>query len=275
MKNLILCADDYAQSDEISTGIRMAYEAGRINAISCLTNMPDWPKAGSALLKTCSKGLLGLHLNFTFGHALSSEWRTHYAEVFQSLPRLIFLNYFRQLNPAIVIAECAAQLNAFRDVMGRDPDFFDGHQHVHQLPVMRQGLLTLFSEEHLQGFVRVAAHHRGFIRKTISAIKVLVIAHLGGVSLRGELKQAHIPMNTSFSGVYSFRQSAHYRQFFNQFLAESDHYGLIMCHPGLPSNDKTDPLYSSRNDELRYLMSDEFLSDLRAYGFELASETIP
>jgi predicted glycoside hydrolase/deacetylase ChbG (UPF0249 family) len=275
MKNLILCADDYAQNDEISKGIRMAYEAGRINAISCLTNMPGWAKEGAALLKMRSKGLLGLHLNFTFGHALSSEWKMQYEETFQSLPRLIFLNYFRQLDPAIIVAECSAQLNAFRDVVGRSPDFVDGHQHVHQLPVMRQALLTLFSEEHLQAFVRVSAHHRGFIRTTISALKVLMIAHLGGVSLRRELKQAHIPMNTSFSGVYSFRQSAQYRQFFKQFLAESDHHGLVMCHPGLLSNDKTDPLYASRHDELRYFMSDEFSSDLRAYGFELTSETIP
>jgi len=269
MKQLILCADDYAQNDEISTGIRMAYAAGRINAVSCLTNMPDWPEAGDALTKMSSNGLFGLHLNFTFGHALSEAWSSAYGESFQSLPRFIFLNYLRLLKPEVIVAECSAQLKAFRQVMGRSPDFIDGHQHVHQLPMMRQALLDLFTAQQLRAFVRVAISN-----PLHASLKALIIACLGGFSLRRVLKHANILMNSSFGGVYCFQKSAYYRQFFKQFLVESAHHGLIMCHPGLSSNDQSDPLYASRYDELQYLMSEDFLSDLSSNECVLMNEKI-
>lgn len=272
MKHLMICADDYAQNDEISTGIRMAYEAARINAISCLTNAPGWPKAGHALIQMNPQGLYGLHLNFTFGCALSHEWRNRYGASFKSLPRFIVLNYLQQIDAAVLFAECFAQLEAFRHIMGRDPDFIDGHQHVHQLPMVRQALLNLFTQEHLQGFMRVSAHHRGFVQG--STYKTFMIAHLGGRALRRTLKDAHIATNTSFSGVYPFSQSTHYGQFFKQFLAVSDHMGMIMCHPGVESRDSHDPLGASRPHELKYLMSDAFLSDISVYGFQLSRERV-
>lgn len=274
MKSLMICADDYAQNDEISTGIRMAYNAWRINAISCLTNMPGWPKAGRALIKMDPQGVFGLHLNFTFGQALSHEWQHRYGASFKALPLFILYNYFKRIDAATLYAECFAQLEAFRKIMGCDPSFIDGHQHVHQLPMVREALLKVFTTEHLQAFMRVSAHHRGLVPGTINPAKAFIIAHLGGHVLRHTLQCENIPTNTSFSGVYPFAQSIRYREFFKHFLSVSDHLGLIMCHPGVHSTDLHDPLHASRHHELEYLMSDAFLSDISTQGFQLSRERV-
>lgn len=58
--------------------------------------------------------------------------------------------------------------------------------------------------------------------------------------------------------------SHHFKQYdyFRAFLNQSYDGDLIMCHPGLNSTDKKDPLYLARHHELTYFMSGQFLTDL-------------
>lgn len=263
-KKIMLCADDYAQSEAISAGILQAAKALRINAVSCLASAPDWSKAGSALQSIPSTCLVGLHFNLTWGCALSSFWQTHYDRHFANLSTVIMQCYLGQMHAETVLAEMRMQLDAFRQVMGRNPDFIDGHQHVHQFPVIRDALCLLYTQEQLNGFVRVtgAAGWQGFP-------KAQVIALLGSKTLRRMLNNAAIPINTSFSGVYPFKHAPRYADYFKQFLSSSESGGLIMCHPGTQSHERADPLHASRYHELSYLMSDAFLHDLDAHGFEL------
>ncbi|MGA8169409.1 MAG: ChbG/HpnK family deacetylase, partial [Methylocystis sp.] len=43
---ITLCADDYALSYGVSAGILEALRAGRLSAVSALTNGPRWPALG-------------------------------------------------------------------------------------------------------------------------------------------------------------------------------------------------------------------------------------
>jgi predicted glycoside hydrolase/deacetylase ChbG (UPF0249 family) len=262
---LMVCADDYAQNDAISEGIRQALNAQRLNAVSCLVTSPAWPTAGEALKSMSGTGMVGLHFNLTLGHALSREWTTRFGGVLPRLDRLIVACYVGKMDRLAVQAEWSAQLEAFRRVMGRDPDFIDGHQHVHQLPVIRQQLVLMHQQQKLTAWVRSTVSRvrtRGFLKSQ-------VISGLGGRALVRELSEASIPTNTSFSGVYSFHHALNYPHYFRQFLAASQDGGLIMCHPGLSSKDRDDPLHASRPHELAYLMSDAFLHDLEKYSFAL------
>lgn len=267
-KKIILCADDYAQNDAISDGIRRAVAAGRINAVSCLTTAPRWPQAGLALSREQSGCFVGLHLNLTWGYAQSIPWKTHYGRSFKGLLAIASACYLGRMDRAVVDAECHAQLDAFRRVMGKDPDFIDGHQHVHQFPVVRDVLRSLHVNEALTSFVRVTVGGP----RVVGFPKAQLIAGLGGGSFKRALIQSGIPVNTSFSGVYPFRQARHYRRYFKQFLLASEDRGLIMCHPGMKSNNKDDPLHASRHHELTYLMSDAFLHDLDEQSFELQAQ---
>ena len=264
-KQIMVWADDYAQNDAISEGIRCAIRARRINAVSCLTTAPSWMRAGAALRQMQSDCLVGLHLNLTWGQASSIAWQKHYGLLFKALPIIILASYLKRLNPQILMAECRAQLELFRRVMGRDPDFIDGHQHVHQLPVVRDVLCALYQNEQLTSFVRSTVSG---VQKT-GFPKAQLIACLGGVTCKRILQAFGIPINTSFSGVYPFRCAPRYRHYFKHFLSASEDRGLIMCHPGIVSSDTHDPLHASRHHELAYLMSAAFLDDLDAYAFTL------
>lgn len=262
-KTIVLCADDYAQNDEISRGILSAVDAQRINAVSCMTNALDWPKHALPLLNRRPHVFIGLHINLTHGPALSHAWRVTYGEQLGDLFSLIRSSYVRALDPYVIKAECVAQLEAFRAELGVYPDFMDGHQHIHQLPQIRDVLLDVYQTSQLTGFIRNTAASFGFS-------KAYLLACLGGMTLKRRLMREGISTNASFSGVYPFHRAMNYRRYFNYFLKESRDKGLIMCHPGLQSFDSSDPLSQSRCHELAYFMSDAFLDDSAFHGVSYA-----
>lgn len=271
-KYIILCADDYGQNQTISDGIIQLAKHARINAISCMVNANGWAAASQELIPLQSSIYLGLHLNFTEGNALSAKWKKHHGCSFPSLQTIIKKASLQQLNSNAIIAEIQAQIDAYTHTMNAYPDFIDGHQHVHQLPMIRDALLKLYE----------ALPQTIFFRKTSNEWRDLVlngfpkrqiIALLGGLSFSRELRQKNILCNTSFSGIYDFKNSEHYGQYFKQFLLQSRDGGLIMCHPGLPSEDKHDPLYQYREHELNYFMSNQFLNDLSEQSFHLSSKS--
>ncbi|HBI21265.1 MAG TPA: cellobiose phosphorylase [Legionella sp.] len=261
-KHIILCADDYGQNEAISAGILRLVQLGRINAVSCMVNMPSWAQASSALIGMKSSLYIGLHLNLTDGVP------------FTPLPVLIKNAYLRRLNVQAIAAEIQTQINAFVDAMEVYPDFIDGHQHVHQLPMVRDALLLVYKRMGLKAFIRNT--HNGWhdLWSFQGFPKRQLIALLGGMTLRRLLVKQGISSNTSFAGIYPFHQSAHYRDYFKPFLGQIQEGGLIMCHPGDPSEDPTDPLSPYRHHELHYFLSDEFLSDLKANSIQLRCKDI-
>ena len=262
LKKIILCADDYAQNEDISHGIVSAVDAGRLNAVSCLTTSAYWSDASIDLSSRRPHVFVGLHFNLTHGLALSDAWKARYGQHFGGLLGLLKSSYFNRLDQKVLKAECAAQLEAFRDALGVYPDFIDGHQHVHQLPLVREALLAVYQMNQLKVFIRNTSCDMRFS-------KAYVIACLGGSTFKRILDEKGISTNASFSGVYPFRRAPDYRRYFNTFLNQSLNHGLIMCHPGNRSFDRTDPLSFSRYYELEYLMSDSFLDDLSFHGVGL------
>lgn len=268
-RKLILCADDYAQNAAICDGINQLAKNKRINAISCLVNMPLWTEAAielKMLSKTC---FIGLHLNLTMGQPLSALWQTQYSEQFTGLPKLILKAYLHQLQFHIIKAEIQAQLETFKQTMQGYPDFIDGHQHIQQLPIIRQALLAVYREYRLKAFIRHTFNHWHDYLIMTGFPKSQLLALMGGRHLRHDLHTQQIATNTSFSGLYHFAQATQYARLFKQFLARSNHGGLIMCHPGVKSNDPSDPLAAYRHHELHYLLSEHFLHDLNVHSCQL------
>ena len=270
LKQIILCADDYAQNVAISEGIHQLASRGRVNAISCMVNSKEWPNAHSALLSLRSSMFIGLHLNLTFGEAVSPVWRSHYGKRFSGLPLLLTKAYLRKLNAAVVAAEIQAQVDVFTQAMNTHPDFIDGHEHCHQLPVIRDALLSQSLTDIL--FIRSTSNGWADMMSTHDFPKRQLISLLGGATFRKGLVNRSLPTNTSFSGIYNLKKSSHYRHYFNKFLSNSQNGGLIMCHPGTPSNDANDPQAGYRHHEFNYFQSDEFVSDLSNHSIQLRSK---
>lgn len=274
-KRIVICADDYAQHAGVSDGIVSLLKQQRINAVSCLTGSPLWPERAVALHAFRDSAYLGLHMNLTHGDALSTEWQTQHGRHFPGLPQLLGQVYLRRLNREALMAECRAQLSAFVDAMGFYPDFIDGHQHIHQLPLIRDCLLTLYRQQDGKGFFRNSSNGWRDWFSVREAPKRQLISLLGGGRFRRILRQQGIPCNTGFAGIYNFSDVGRYRQRMQRFLQGMSDGGLIMCHPGLESGDPLDPLGVSRCHEWRYFMSDAFLADMAANACVLQNKSQP
>ena len=72
LKTLILCADDFAQSEQISYGILRLAEKRHISAVSCMSNSELWSEHAALLKPYLNQVDAGLHINLSDGSPLSS-----------------------------------------------------------------------------------------------------------------------------------------------------------------------------------------------------------
>jgi predicted glycoside hydrolase/deacetylase ChbG (UPF0249 family) len=261
-KTIILCADDYAQNKAINAGILTLAANKRLNAISCLVNSKNWKTDSLELEQIKNTTYLGLHFNLTEGSALSSLWQKNHGFEFWNLSKLILYSYLHKLDQSSIEAEVNAQLQAFLEAVGKWPDFIDGHQHVHQLPQIRNAIMNAFEEKKLQGFCRSTSND---FFSFYNFPKAQIINILGGISFKNALKKKKITTNSSFSGIYNFKNAKEYSYYFQKFLKIIKDGGLIMCHPATIANkinNSINPLSHSRALEFQYLASDNFLKDL-------------
>lgn len=253
-----LCADDFGLSEGINQGIAELALAGRVNAVSCITNSPCWA-AGVRLLAGAPSGLsLGLHVNLTEGRPLSGSLGRVWPRL-PGLAQLMLRAHLARLPLAALRDELKAQLDAFRAATGRWPQHVDGHQHVHHLPGLRTALLEMLRGIHPRPLVRSAAQlgGPGFV------IKRRVIRHSGAIGLQGALCREAWPHNTLLLGAYDFR-ARDYGHLMRQWLARlPPQGGWVFCHPGVATLDgDADPIAAARIREHAYLGGDAFVQDM-------------
>jgi len=261
-----LCADDYSLSYGVSAGILEAVDAGRITAVSALVNGPRWPAMGLELCRRGRNADVGLHFNLTLGRPLSSMPKFAPNGEFPPLSNVIRMAYGRRLPMEEIRAEIDRQLDRFEAVMDRPPDHVDGHQHVHQLPVVRDMLIAIITRRY--------ASNPPWLRRTqgLAAtstplrhrFKSAVISGLGCGRLAALADQHHIEMNRRMMGVYDFAGSGMaYADLMQGWLVRVREGDLIMTHPA----DKiiyNDPIAAMRTEEYQYLSGNEF-GDLLAH----------
>lgn len=115
---LIVNADDFGLSLGVNAGIIQAHERGIVTSASLMTR---WPAATAAAEYARAHPRLGVGLHVDLG-----EWIYRDGE-WQLLYQVVDLT-----DAAAVHAEIRRQLDAFRRLLGRDPDHIDSHQHVHR-----------------------------------------------------------------------------------------------------------------------------------------------
>jgi predicted glycoside hydrolase/deacetylase ChbG (UPF0249 family) len=264
---LMLCADDFGLDSGISIAIARLARDGRLNAVSCLSNFDGWA-ADAAWLSGLPPGVsLGLHFNLTQGRPLSRRLAKVWP-CFPSLARLMAQAHLGLLPRGELRAEFHAQFGAYFKALGKPPSFIDGHQHVHQLPVVRN--IILDAVEHIQPMP--ALRSTVPVQGSGAAVKRWLIEHAGGAGLARELRRRVIPHNPALLGVYNFRRTD-YRTLMQGWLASlPSEGGLLCCHPGgVSSIGPWDPIGPARVRELNYLSSDAFTQDLAAADVRLGT----
>jgi predicted glycoside hydrolase/deacetylase ChbG (UPF0249 family) len=250
-RRVILCADDFALDADISEGILHLASAGRLSAVSCMTDSPSWGDAGAELRRLRAPVALGLHFNLTqpfgFGERPLGAW--------------IAASVVRAVDRSAVRAHLLRQIDAFRAVVGAPPDFIDGHQHVHAFPVIREVVAAVAAEAGGDGPIPLRDVRR-FFGPTDARLKRYVIGSLARTCVA-----AGTPFNEAMSGDYSLSAGADYEGLFAGWLAAAPDRGLIMCHPAAAGAGER-PTAGAR--ELAFLESDALPDLLARHGLELA-----
>lgn len=116
-RQLIVNADDLGLSDAVNAGIAAAHERGIVTSASLMVR--QGAALAAAAYADAHPGLaVGLHIDLGQWDYVQGEWMAAYERCAAD-------------DEAAVEAECRAQLEAFRRLLGRDPTHLDSHQHVH------------------------------------------------------------------------------------------------------------------------------------------------
>ncbi|HEY4080871.1 MAG TPA: ChbG/HpnK family deacetylase [Burkholderiaceae bacterium] len=260
-RRIAICADDFGYSAGIDSAILSLLAEGRLSAVSCMSTAPYW-RADAARLHELAQGRadLGLHLNLSESFFVTEP---------RSLPlrELILRAYTGRLSAAELRIRIALQLDAFESALGRAPDFVDGHQHVHQLPIVRRVLLAELERRYpgrlpwLRDTTPGPAAQTGF--------KSRLIASLGARPLRRQALRRGFAQNRGFAGVYDFDgDEADYFHRLLGWLAGMGERSLLMCHPSLDEA-PGDPIAAARQREYAVLRGDAFGQALAALGLSV------
>jgi len=273
-RRIWLCADDYGAAPGVSAAIRELISRRRINATSVMVAAPHFDSEEAAALVKLNSGerraALGLHVTLTGPlRPLSANFAPVRQDRFLPLNTMLRLATARRLQPKPLTDEIAAQLKKFIDVFGRPPDFFDGHQHIHLFPQVRDAFLKVVAERVPEAWVRQCGRPRGGRRLRDHKALVLDILSLG---FRRRAKKLGIAVNPAFAGSYAFKARANYTKLFPRFLSGLPDGGLIMCHPGVVDAELRglDSLTTLREQEFAYFGSDAFLQVLAEHNVALA-----
>jgi predicted glycoside hydrolase/deacetylase ChbG (UPF0249 family) len=240
MRRIVLCIDDYALRPGVDAAVLDLAARGLVSATSCLVGSPRWPAAAAGLRRADRSRLdVGLHLDFTEA--------PFDASLRHGLGDFIARAYLRRLPADRLAAEIRAQFDAFEHAMDRAPDHVDGHQHVHQLPGVRDCVLEELARRRYQAtWLRGTAAPAGE-----PGTKPHVIAALGGRRLRRLATRQGLRTSGHLLGVYDFSgDAARYRALLAGWLARAAEGDVIMCHPARPDDSAGhDPIAAARGIE--------------------------
>jgi chitin disaccharide deacetylase len=228
-----ICADDFGMSREVDDAIADLAWHWRITATSCLVDGPVFEHDAPTLLLLRQCGMLdiGLHLNLTesFGEA-APRW---------SVAQLVARAFSHRLSHQAMRREVQRQFDRFQQVLGFAPDHVDGHQHVHQLPVVREALLQeLERRPGARPWVRDSAPRHASFRGGLpigERCRTAAIGLLGARGLRAQVAARGFGSNQRLLGVYSSDCNVHqYLERLQAWLAGARDGDLVMCHPAAP-----------------------------------------
>jgi chitin disaccharide deacetylase len=249
---MCIVIDDFGLHTGINHAALQLADMGHIHAISCMVGGPAW-LVGSKLLQSLKPHQLdlGLHLDLTETPLLLGAT--------QPLGALIRNCYSRQIDPKALRAEIRLQLDTFEQTIGRRPDYIDGHQHVHQFPIVRDELLQELSARYGDFKPWLRSTRRARTRKTLQPLgwrdklKPWTIEQLGAAGLAAMACSLGYLQNRCLLGVYDFCGGQdRYDQLLGGWISVAGHGDLLMCHPSLVAS-SGDLLIQARMAEFQVL----------------------
>jgi len=249
MQDVIINADDYAMDSAVDAAILQLADRGVVTATSAMVLAPGWPRSAEALRDAPLSR--GLHLDFTSPFT---------GEVFprQSITGLTIRTHTGVLDRKRVKQSIEHQFVLFEEHMKEAPDFVDGHQHAHQLPIVREALLEVLRERYGSEASRIGL--RICVPRKWRGLRASIIARTGSIRFDELAAASGYATNSDFAGVYDFNENADLEKFWTCWLNGLEGpLPLIMCHPaGRSDYCGDDPIRGARYREYDWLLSPEF-----------------
>ena len=273
LRHIWLCADDYGISPAVSAAIRKLVARRRINAASVMVVAPSFSASEATALHeaAASRAAIGLHLTLTAPFHPLTNFAPRRNGAFLPLNGMAVCALMRRLDRSQLEAEIASQFAAFRSAFGRNPDYVDGHQHIHVFPQISDAVLRVIKQQAPQAWLRQCGRAAS-APKSLADPKGYILDALSA-RLRRLAAQHGLRTNPAFAGTYSFRPYADFAKLFDQFLDGLPDGGLLMCHPGKVDRElrELDPLTDLREREYTFFLGDHFPRLLAERGYALAS----
>lgn len=261
IKEVVLCADDYALNAPVSQGIVALAVLGRLSATSVMSLSPRWAEDVVALRDVRERLDVGVHLDWTSGFAIEAGHGSGLGEVMARAA----LRLYNQKN---IEDEIDRQLDAFESQWQAAPDHIDGHQHVQQFAVFRHALAEVLTRRYGH------ALERPWLRVSQVAqpgLKAKVISAMGSQGLQQWAQHSAWPTVGPLLGAYGFDGSMDdYARYMQEWLANlpQDKPAIIMCHPAV-SAQADDDIGAARKREFAYLAGHDFVQHMFDAGVRL------
>lgn len=262
-KRIVVCGDDFGMNADIDEGMIALAGMGRVSAVSCLSLGPT--VAANAPRLAAHNVDIGLHVNFS--ESLGADEKP-----MPSLRALIFRAYTGRLDRDWIDVRLNRQFDAFEAAFGRVPDYVDGHQHVHQLPVIRDQMLAQLKRRY--------GDKRPWLRQTApgalcgiplkESIKARIIGALGAAALARRARQDGLRTNRRLLGVYGFEGGKRrYADLLQNWLFNAHDGDLLMCHPAMDCKEGS-PMSRQRRAEFDVLASPKLGDWMSENGVRIA-----
>ncbi|HEX4268817.1 MAG TPA: ChbG/HpnK family deacetylase [Steroidobacteraceae bacterium] len=262
---VIVHADDFGETVDITEGICVAIEAGVVTSTSVMANMPATAAALRRAPQLSGQASFGAHLNLCEGRPLTRGATLTDADgQFLRKRALAVRALAGKLSLPELEAEVAAQVGLLRDA-GLRVSHLDGHKHLHQLPIVCAAVANVLPRF---GIERVRITRLGGWLKARGAMTLareIAARHAARVFAHAQLRS---PVRTvdlrDLIGGDALAQAA-------GRAANGPEPVEICCHPGTAAADARKPGSHRREDELEYLLSPAFRAVLAASGAALVS----
>ena len=281
---MILCADDYGLSPAVSLGILELVEEKKLSAVSCMVLGPDAGTMIEKLTKHSHCIDIGLHLVLTndqpFTPLSQETGLTDHQGRFLTFSELLTNIYRQRVDQEALHDEIAAQLSRFESLMGFSPNYIDGHQHVQQLPMIRQAVAR--AAKHRMGsgrtvYVRVGGIPLGWLcAKAITDLSKFSFGNFAisfpGRAASRAMRKFGVPHNRYLLGYYDYEGGENFEHVFRRYLTiKPTSEDIFFCHPGYIDDElrSRDDLVNSRVDVLQFLRSPAAVNMMDRMGVRL------
>jgi predicted glycoside hydrolase/deacetylase ChbG (UPF0249 family) len=258
---LIVHADDFGETEEITRGISAGIEAGAITSTTVMANMPGTGFALREVRRLGDVASFGLHLNLCEGYPLTRcPTLTGRDGAFLPKRQIAFRAMAGLLSSSELDAEVQAQAGLLRDA-GVRLSHIDGHKHLHQLPQVRDSVVRAAQRFGLERVRRSLAGDPGWRAHASTAVRQALAWRAGRLFAAHRLRYPARVVDLAELGRAATAQRG-------AELLGAGHIIEVFCHPGTEQADAEKPGSCERSAELRFLLSERWTELMRLSGRE-------